>query len=83
MIISQLFDFFTLNHYIFQAMAGGNLAGRLGWAAVSDKIGRKATFNCFTFGSVPIFAALPFCIEQVVMNPTGAMAPVYLGKVSH
>jgi len=61
------------------AMAGGNLAGRLGWAAVSDKIGRKATFNCFTFGSVPIFAALPFCIEQVVMNPTGAMAPVYLG----
>merc|ERR1719411_744732 len=61
------------------AMAGGNLAGRLGWAAVSDKIGRKATFNCFTFGAVPIFAALPYCIEQVVMNPTGAMAPVYLG----
>merc|ERR1711963_372378 len=61
------------------AMAGGNLAGRLGWASVSDKIGRRATFNCFTFGSVPIFAALPFCIEQVVMNPTGAMAPVYLG----
>jgi len=61
------------------AMAGGNLAGRLGWAGVSDKIGRKATFNAFTFGSVPIFAALPYCINQVVMNPTGAMAPVYLG----
>jgi hypothetical protein len=59
-------------------MAGGNLAGRLGWAGVSDKIGRKATFNAFTFGSVPIFAALPYCINQVVMNPTGAMAPVYL-----
>jgi len=61
------------------AMAGGNLAGRLGWAAVSDKIGRRATFNCFTFGAVPIFAALPYCIEQVVMDPTGPMAPVYLG----
>ena len=60
-------------------MAGGNLAGRLGWAAVSDKIGRRATFNCFTFGAVPIFAALPYCIEQVVMDPTGPMAKVYLG----
>ncbi len=63
----------------FQAMAGGNLAGRLGWAAVSDKIGRKATFNVFTFGAVPIFAALPYCIEQVVTNPDGPMAPFYLG----
>ena len=46
-------------------MAGGNLGGRLVWAAVSDKIGRKATFNIFTLGSVPIFASLPYCIEQV------------------
>ena len=60
-------------------MAGGNLAGRLGWAAVSDKIGRRATFNCFTFGAVPLFASLPFCIEQVVLNPNSSMAPVYLG----
>ena len=60
-------------------MAGGNLAGRLGWAAVSDRIGRRATFKCLTFGAVPIFAALPYCIEQVVMDPTGPMAPVYLG----
>ena len=62
-------------------MASGNLGGRLGWAAISDKIGTRTTFNIFTFGAVPIFAALPYCIEQVVMNPTGAMAPVYLGKV--
>ena len=26
-------------------MAGGNLGGRLGWAAVSDKIGRWNTFQ--------------------------------------
>merc|ERR1711894_276625 len=60
------------------AMAGGNLGGRLGWAAVSDKIGRRTTFNIFTFASVPIFASLPYCIEQVVMNPDGPMAPFYL-----
>ena len=60
------------------ALAGGNLGGRLGWAAISDKIGRRTTFNIFTFGSVPIFASLPYCIEQVVMNPDGPMAPIYL-----
>ncbi len=63
---------------IFQAMASGNLAGRLGWAAVSDRIGRKATFNIFTLGAIPIFASLPYCINQVVLNPEGPMAPVYL-----
>lgn len=59
-------------------MAGGNLAGRLGWAAVSDKIGRKATFNIFTLGAVPIFASLPYTITQCVSDPTGPMAPMYL-----
>jgi hypothetical protein len=39
--------------------------GRFGWAAVSDKIGRRATFNIFTMGSVPIFVALPYFINQV------------------
>ena len=33
----------------------------------------------FTIGSVPLFASLPYCINQVVMDPTSAMAPVYLG----
>jgi len=61
------------------AMAVGNLAGRIGWAAISDKIGRRNTFHAFTFGAVPIFACLPYCINQVVTNPTGPMAPAYLG----
>merc|ERR1719232_1287742 len=61
------------------AMAVGNLAGRIGWAAISDKIGRRNTFHMFTFGAVPIFGCLPYCINQVVTNPTGAMAPAYLG----
>ena len=61
------------------AMAVGNLGGRIGWAALSDKIGRRNTFNIFTFGAVPIFSCLPFCINQVVTNPTGPLAPAYLG----
>jgi len=60
-------------------MAFGNLAGRIGWASVSDKIGRKMTFNAFILGSVPIYAALPYFINQCVTNPTGPLAPYYLG----
>jgi len=61
------------------AMAAGNLGGRIGWAGISDKIGRRNVFHMFTIGSVPLFASLPYCINQVVMDPTSAMAPVYLG----
>ena len=61
------------------AMAVGNLGGRIGWAALSDKIGRRNTFNIFTFGAVPIFSCLPFCINQVVTTPTGPLAAAYLG----
>merc|ERR1711994_685060 len=60
-------------------MAAGNLGGRIGWAGISDKIGRRNVFHMFTIGSVPLFASLPYCINQVVMDPTSAMAPVYLG----
>ena len=47
-------------------MALGNLAGRVGWASVSDMIGRRNTFHIFTLGAIPIFASLPFFITQVV-----------------
>lgn len=59
-------------------MALGNLAGRLGWAAISDKIGRRNTFHCFTLGAIPIFASLPYFITQCVTDPTGPLAPYYL-----
>ncbi len=32
------------------SLAAGNLGGRLGWAAVSDMVGRRATFLIFTIG---------------------------------
>ncbi len=54
----------------------GNLAGRFGWAAFSDKIGRRATFNIFTFGAVPIFMGLPFFISGVASDPNGPLASV-------
>jgi len=60
------------------SMAAGNLAGRLGWAAVSDKIGRRNTFHIYTLGSIPIFGSLPVLINQCVTDPTGPMAPLYL-----
>jgi hypothetical protein len=36
-------------------LALGNLGGRLGWSVVSDKIGRRKTFQLFTLGSIPLF----------------------------
>jgi len=60
------------------AMAAGNLGGRLGWAAVSDKIGRWNTFQTMTLLAVPLFAGTPYLITQCINDPTGPMAPYYL-----
>merc|ERR1719260_449243 len=60
------------------SLASGNLGGRLGWAAISDKIGRRNTFHCFTLGAIPIFGCLPFLINECVTNPSGPLAPAYL-----
>ena len=44
---------------------------RIGWAAVSDRIGRWNTFQGFTLVAAPIFAISPFLINNCVMDPTG------------
>ena len=46
----------------------GNLGGRLGWGAFSDKFGRPMTFHIFTLGSIPLFMLLPSMIEHVVSS---------------
>eukprot|EP01038_Epipyxis_sp_PR26KG_P008254 gene8254-11169_t len=56
-------------------LSAGNLGGRLGWAAVSDVIGRRATFMIFTGASVPVYLALPSLVEGVVS--TGSTIPLY------
>ena len=40
---------------------------------------RRNTFHCYTLGSIPIFGCLPFLINECVTNPTGPLAPYYLG----
>ena len=57
----------------------GNLGGRLAWAAISDKIGRPATFHLFTFGSIAIYASLPTIIQQVIQNQSAASLGAFCG----
>lgn len=56
-----------------QVLAAGNLGGRIGWAAFSDKVGRKLTFNMFCLGSIPLYLAVPYTVQQVV--GTGVSLP--------
>jgi MFS family permease len=50
------------------------IGGRLGWAAISDVIGRKKVFYIFTLGSIPLYMALPTLVENVVS--TGSSMPL-------
>ncbi|KAG5186811.1 major facilitator transporter [Tribonema minus] len=49
-----------------QLLSAGNLGGRIGWAAFSDKFGRRLTFNMFTLGSIPLYLSIPPLIASVV-----------------
>ncbi|EGD72799.1 hypothetical protein PTSG_04526 [Salpingoeca rosetta] len=52
------------------ALSAANLSGRVGWAAVSDYIGRKSTYTIFTGLSVPLYLSLPFFIESATAAPS-------------
>jgi MFS family permease len=52
-----------------------NSGGRLGWATVSDYIGRRPTFYLFTFMSAPLYFSLPYFISSVVEH--GSALPLY------
>jgi hypothetical protein len=56
-------------------LSGANLVGRVGWAGISDMIGRRNTFYTFTFGSIPLYACLPTLINSVVTS--GSTLPLY------
>ena len=56
------------------ALAGGNLGGRVGWAAISDRIGRRATFGIFTTAGIAAYASLPTIIEAVMADPNSQTA---------
>lgn len=52
----------------------------MGWAAVSDKIGRRNTFLIFTAGTVPLYLSLPALVDSMVT--TGAVWPVHAFCIS-
>ena len=71
------------------------MAGRFGWASLSDKIGRKATYMCFfaigtalyalvpltgKIGSVALFVAC-FCVIISMYGGGFATVPAYLADV--
>ena len=47
----------------------------MGWAALSDAIGRKKTFTIFTLGSIPVYLSIPYLVDSVVT--TGSAVPLY------
>jgi MFS family permease len=51
------------------AMSSGNLFGRFGWAALSDRIGRRLTFNIFCGTGLMVYTSIPFLIQFIIENP--------------
>ncbi len=58
----------------------GNMSGRVLWGYFSDVFGRKTTFNIFTYGSVPLYFVLPYCISSVVSSPSTVPLGVFIGS---
>ncbi len=50
-----------------------NIAGRLFWAMLSDRIGRKGTYYCFFLLGIPLYALMP------ILGQSGHVAAFVLG----
>mmetsp|Transcript_15169 Transcript_15169/g.51411 ORF Transcript_15169/g.51411 Transcript_15169/m.51411 type:complete len:225 (+) Transcript_15169:1-675(+) len=61
-------------------MSAGNLGGRIGWASASDFLGRRETFYIFTFGSVPLYFALPYIIRDVIATQSYTSLLGFMGS---
>ena len=76
----------SLPHIVTPTWAAGyvmslsvaNLSGRVVWAWVSDKVGRRQTFNILCLSSVPLYLAMPGLISLCVSDPTSPLSPLYL-----
>ena len=60
-------------------LSSGNLVGRIAWAALSDKIGRRATFWIFTIGSIPLYLSLPTLVSAVVTHSSVTCLYAFVG----
>lgn len=49
-------------------LSSGNLGGRIGWAAISDRLGPRKTFLAFTLASIPLYLAIPTVVENVIQT---------------
>lgn len=52
-----------------------HVGGRLGWAYISDKIGRRNTFQLITLGSIPLYLSIPTLVDAVITS--GSAVPLY------
>ena len=62
------------------AISASNLAGRLGWGWVSDKIGQFPTYAIFGFTGCALYAAVPFYVASVVEAPSMAPLALFYGS---
>ena len=60
------------------SLSVANLSGRVFWAAISDRIGRRQTFNILCLSSIPLYLAMPHLITACVSDPTNPAASLYL-----
>jgi MFS family permease len=60
------------------ALSAANMAGRLGWAAVSDKLGRRNTYYLFAAG-IPAAASIPLLTSSVVAAPSAVPLVAFVG----
>ena len=63
-------------------LSTGNLGGRLGWAALSESIGRPHTFTMFTLGSVPLYFAVPTMVDMVAKDGSSTALYAFCGSTA-
>ena len=63
-------------------LSTGNLGGRLGWAALSESIGRPYTFTMFTLGSVPLYFAVPQMVDMVAKDGSTTALYAFCGSTA-
>jgi len=70
----------TFASAFIMAISAANLGGRVFWATMSDKIGRKAVFAIFTGVSIPLYFAIPYYVGMVTSEPSVLPLALFYGS---
>lgn len=62
------------------AISASNLAGRVGWGFISDKIGQFPTYSLFGIVGAMLYGAIPFYVSSVVESPSLAPLALFYGS---